>query len=109
MGVAALQRQVEELTEQKEALMLAAIEEIKSLEDKLEAYRVAVGTVEEAQALATNQQNSHPPEGVVPLKLRGITANTSSAAEINSPRSPASVASVESSDGVDMSSSDDDD
>lgn len=106
---AALQRQVDELTRQKEAILLAAIDEIKALEDKVEAYRQAVGTVEQAQALAATREESHPPEGVVPLTLRGIAAKTDSGTRSSSPRSPAAVASQASDDNsVDMSESDDD-
>lgn len=100
--MAALQQHVYELIQQKEALMLAAIDEIKALEDVVEAYRLAVGTVEQAQALATNRRGSHPPEGVVPLKLELTRGSGAS-------NSPASATSQDSDGTVDVSSSDDDD
>ena len=98
------------MTRQREAILLAAIDEIKALEDTVEAYRLAVGTVEQAQALAASRQDFRPPEGVVPLTLRGITPNTVSGVGSNSPQSPAAVASQASADdnAVDVSESDDD-
>ena len=120
--MAALKQQVEELTRQKECLMLAAIDEIKALEEEVQAYRQAVGTVEQARALSaasassSGSSSSRPAEGipdrVVPLKLHGVEGSASTSKKGVTPDLSSSDDDDDDDDSddddVDLSSSDDD-
>ena len=103
--------------------MLAAIDEIKALEEEVQAYRQAVGTVEQARALSaasassSGSSSSRPDEGipdrVVPLKLHGVEGSASTSKkgvtpDLSSSDDDDDDDDVSDDDDVDLSSSDDD-